>query len=107
MKRDLVDGVVGPRTTEMMDQMISMNGMTNAEKISFLMSRNRELRAENEKLFGIGKKWMSKAAKLESENAKLRKLVSCLVNAEHPLDRATLIANAAYMLAELGFWDGE
>lgn len=85
-RRDLVDGVVGPRTREMMDQMLCMKGMTNAEKVDFLMSRNRELRAENDKL---------------------RKLVRCLVNAEHPLDRAALIANAAYMLAELGFWEVE
>lgn len=49
-KRDLVDGVVGPRTREMMDQMLCMKGMTNAEKVDFLMSRNRELRAENDKL---------------------------------------------------------
>ena len=49
-KRDLVDGLVGPRTREMMDQMLCMNGMTNAEKVDFLMSRNRELRAENERL---------------------------------------------------------
>ena len=49
-KRDLVDGLVGPRTREMMDQLLCMNGMTNAEKVDFLMSRNRELRAENEKL---------------------------------------------------------
>ena len=49
-KRDLVDGLVGPRTREMMDQMLCMNGMTNAEKVDFLMSRNRELRAENAKL---------------------------------------------------------
>lgn len=40
--------------------------------------------------------------KLLNENAKLRELVRCLVNAEHPSDRATLIANAADMLAELG-----
>lgn len=46
-------------------------------------------------------------AQLQAENDKLRKLVRCLVNAEHPLDRATLIANAAYMLAELGFWEVE
>ena len=49
-KRDLVDGFVGPRTREMMDQMLCMNGMTNAEKVDFLMSRNREMRAENERL---------------------------------------------------------
>ena len=41
-------------------------------------------------------------AKAKAENAKLRRLVSCLVNAENPFDRATLIANASEMLAELG-----
>lgn len=39
---------------------------------------------------------------LQAENEELRELVRCLVNAEHPSDRATLIANAADMLAELG-----
>lgn len=39
--------------------------------------------------------------KLRDENRRLRELVRCLVNAEHPSDRATLIANAADMLAEL------
>lgn len=39
---------------------------------------------------------------VEAENAKLRELVRCLVYAEHPSDRATLVANAADMLAELG-----
>lgn len=42
------------------------------------------------------------AAQTKAENRRLRELVRCLVNAEHPSDRATLIANAADMLAELG-----
>lgn len=60
-KRELVDGVVGPRTREAMDQMLCMNGMTLTEKVDFLMSRNRELRAENDHL--------------QTENAKLCELV--------------------------------
>lgn len=35
------------------------------------------------------------------ENAKLRELVRCLVYATHPLDRATLIANAAELGIEV------
>lgn len=33
-----------------MDQILCMSGMTTAEKVDFLMSRNRELRAENDRL---------------------------------------------------------
>lgn len=39
---------------------------------------------------------------LERENAKLRELVRCLVYATNPLDRATLIANAAELGIEVG-----
>lgn len=49
-KRDLADGIVGPRLEETLDQIFCMQGMTTAEKVDFLMSRNRELRAENHHL---------------------------------------------------------
>lgn len=39
--------------------------------------------------------------KAEAENAKLRELVRCLVYATNPLDRATLIANAAELGLEV------
>lgn len=81
-KRDLVDGVVGPRTREMMDQMLCMKGMTLTEKVDFLMSRSRELRAENEKLRDENARLRSclsddadNARQIIGENAKLRELV--------------------------------
>ncbi len=55
----LADGAVGPRMREVMDQIVRMSNMTISEKISFLMLRNQELRAENEKLrkLAIGLWW--------------------------------------------------
>lgn len=49
-----------------------------------------------------GGKQLVEIDRLQAENYRLRELVRCLVNAEHPFDRATLIANAADMLDELG-----
>ena len=70
-KRDLVDGLVGPRVREMMDQLLCMKGMTNAEKVDFLMSRNRELRAENEKL------------RVELTDLRLKSCPSCGIKVEN------------------------
>jgi regulator of replication initiation timing len=93
------DGFVGPRTAETIDQMLCMKGMTNSEKVDFLMSRNREMRAENYHLQAENAKLREHVAELEeltdgklyipqewyqlatTENAKLRELVRDMARA--------------------------
>ena len=68
-----------------------------SEMLQEAQDENAKLRDELDAVKHDLSLFSERIVELGAENAKLRELVRCLVYATNPLDRATLIANAAEM----------
>ena len=71
------------------------------ENLDELLTENAKLRDELDAAKHDLSLFSRRIVELGAENAKLRELVRCLVYATHPLDRATLTANAAELGVEV------